>query len=160
LGECRCCSRRRPTPPLLPAIGSCGLGVGPSRIRTPARPSRRSIGGQGLRGCQATRPSRECAKVRHSFCFYGDTAFDLDSHVIAVAEKKLSHILHCVGWIPHVSSPRLEKLSWINRKREASVQPANCNVAAHVRFTPKSGHCLTTVGCPLCAKSGLMQCSN
>ena len=51
MGECRCCSRRRPTPPLLPAIGSCGLGVGPSRIRTPARPSRRSIGGQGLRGC-------------------------------------------------------------------------------------------------------------
>jgi len=51
LGECRCCSRRRSAPPLLPAIGSCGLGVGPSWIRTPARPSRRSIGGQGLRGC-------------------------------------------------------------------------------------------------------------
>jgi hypothetical protein len=28
-----------------------------------------------------------------------------------------------------------------------------------VRFTPKSGHCRATVGCPLCAKSGLMQCS-
>jgi hypothetical protein len=26
---------------------------------------------------------------------------------------------------------------------------------ANVRFTPKSGHCLRTVGCPLCAKSGL-----
>jgi hypothetical protein len=25
-----------------------------------------------------------------------------------------------------------------------------------VRFTPKSGHWQTTVGCPLCAKSGLM----
>jgi hypothetical protein len=23
-----------------------------------------------------------------------------------------------------------------------------------VRFTPKSGHCRTTLGCPLCAKSG------
>jgi hypothetical protein len=28
-----------------------------------------------------------------------------------------------------------------------------------VRFTPKSGHWQTTVGCPLCAKSGLMHCS-
>jgi hypothetical protein len=25
----------------------------------------------------------------------------------------------------------------------------------YVRFTPESGHCRTTVGCPLCAKSGL-----
>jgi hypothetical protein len=25
-----------------------------------------------------------------------------------------------------------------------------------VRFTPKSGHCRATVGCPLCARSGLM----
>ena len=56
-------------------------------------------------------PGQVCAKVRHGFCFYGDTAFDLNSPVIAVAEKKLSHILHCVGWIPHVSSPRLEKLT-------------------------------------------------
>jgi hypothetical protein len=24
----------------------------------------------------------------------------------------------------------------------------------NVRFTPKSGHCRATVGCPLCAKSG------
>jgi hypothetical protein len=29
-----------------------------------------------------------------------------------------------------------------------------------VRFTPKSGHCRTTLGCPLCAKSGLMHRSN
>jgi hypothetical protein len=27
----------------------------------------------------------------------------------------------------------------------------------HVRFTPKSGHWQTTVGCPLCAKSGCEQ---
>ena len=52
---------------------------------------------------QAVRPSRECAKVRHGFCGYSDTAFNLDSHVVAVAEKKLSHILNCVGWVPHVS---------------------------------------------------------
>jgi hypothetical protein len=28
-----------------------------------------------------------------------------------------------------------------------------------VRFTPKSGHCSATVGCPFCANSLLMQCS-
>jgi hypothetical protein len=52
---------------------------------------------------QAVRPSGECAKVGHGFCGYSDTAFDLDSHVVAVAEEKLSHILNCVGWVPHVS---------------------------------------------------------
>jgi hypothetical protein len=31
--------------------------------------------------------------------------------------------------------------------------------SADVRFTPKSGHWQVTVGCPLCAKSGLMRCS-
>jgi hypothetical protein len=30
----------------------------------------------------------------------------------------------------------------------------------NVRFTPESGHCGVTVGCPLCAKSGLMHRSN
>jgi len=29
----------------------------------------------------------------------------------------------------------------------------------NVRFTPKSGHWLSVWECPLCAKSGLMQCS-
>jgi hypothetical protein len=29
----------------------------------------------------------------------------------------------------------------------------------NVRFTPKSGHSAARPGCPLCAKSGLMQCS-
>jgi hypothetical protein len=29
-----------------------------------------------------------------------------------------------------------------------------------VCFTPKSGHPLSELGCPLCAKSGLMHCSN
>jgi hypothetical protein len=29
-----------------------------------------------------------------------------------------------------------------------------------VRFTPESGHQLRASGCPLCANSGLMQCSN
>ena len=52
---------------------------------------------------QAVRPSGECAKVRHGFCRYSCTAFNLNSHVVAVAEKKLSHILNCVGWVPHVS---------------------------------------------------------
>ena len=28
-----------------------------------------------------------------------------------------------------------------------------------VRFTPKSGHWLSVLGCPLCARSRLMQCS-
>src|SRR5215831_6195644 len=30
----------------------------------------------------------------------------------------------------------------------------------HVRFTPKSGHWLNASGCPLCARNGLMRCSN
>jgi hypothetical protein len=30
-----------------------------------------------------------------------------------------------------------------------------CGQGADVRFTPKSGHCRATVGCLLCAKSGL-----
>jgi hypothetical protein len=55
---------------------------------------------------QAVRPSGECGKVRHGFCRYGYTAFNLNSHVVAVAEKKLFHILHCVGGVSHVSSPR------------------------------------------------------
>jgi len=29
----------------------------------------------------------------------------------------------------------------------------------NVRFTPESGHWLSASECPLCAKSGLMQCS-
>jgi hypothetical protein len=31
---------------------------------------------------------------------------------------------------------------------------------ADVRFTPESGHQLSLLGCPLCAKSGLMHRSN
>jgi len=31
---------------------------------------------------------------------------------------------------------------------------------SNVRFTPKSGHCSGLMRCPLCAKSGLMHCSN
>jgi hypothetical protein len=51
------------------------------------------------------RPSSESAKVCHGFCGYGDVAFNLNSHVVAVAEKKLFHILDCVGRVPHVRSP-------------------------------------------------------
>src|SRR5215469_1967071 len=51
-------------------------------------------------------PSGECAKVRHGFRSYGDTAFNLDSHVVAVAEKKFFHVLDCVGWVPHISFPK------------------------------------------------------
>ena len=36
---------------------------------------------------QALRPSEECAKVCDGFCRYGDIAFNLDSHVVAVAEQ-------------------------------------------------------------------------
>ena len=34
-----------------------------------------------------------------------------------------------------------------------------CSAKGHVRFTPKSGHVRRTSRCPLCANSGLMQCS-
>jgi hypothetical protein len=74
----------------------------------PAPPLRRSIGGQDT-WMSKTKPSGqvgECAKVRHGFCRYGYTAFNLDSHVVAVAEKKFFHVLDCVGWVPHVSSPK------------------------------------------------------
>ena len=53
---------------------------------------------------QALRPSGKCAKVCDRFCRYGDVAFNLDSHVVAVAEKKFFHILDCVGRVSHVSS--------------------------------------------------------
>jgi hypothetical protein len=33
-------------------------------------------------------------------------------------------------------------------------------VHRHVRYFPKSGHCGATVGCPLCANSGLMHRSS
>jgi hypothetical protein len=40
----------------------------------------------------------------------------------------------------------------------SDVRPESDIVSAlDVRFTPESGHCRTTGGCPLCAKSGLMQ---
>src|SRR6516164_4269281 len=32
-------------------------------------------------------------------------------------------------------------------------------IGGNVRFTPKSGHRNSVVECPLCAKSGLVQCS-
>jgi len=47
--------RQKLVPPLVRVIDS-GCVAWPGRIKTPARPSRRSIGGQGLRGC--LRPSR------------------------------------------------------------------------------------------------------
>ena len=53
---------------------------------------------------QAVRPSGECAKVCDGFCRYGDVAFNLDPHVVAVTEKKFFHILDCVGWVSHARS--------------------------------------------------------
>ena len=35
-----------------------------------------------------------------------------------------------------------------------------CNAKRHVRFTPESRHVRCNWGCPLCAKSELMHCSN
>jgi hypothetical protein len=32
-------------------------------------------------------------------------------------------------------------------------------MSRHVRFTPKSGHSLSVLECPLCAKSRHMQCN-
>src|SRR6516164_7536920 len=55
---------------------------------------------------QTFRPRGECAKIRHCFCRYGDAVFNLDSHVVAIAEKNFFHILDCVGWVPHVSPPK------------------------------------------------------
>jgi len=37
------------------------------------------------------------AKVGYRFSGYRDTGFNLDSHVVAIAENKLLHILDCVG---------------------------------------------------------------
>ena len=44
-------------------------------------------------------------QIRHGFCGHRNTSFNLDSHVVAVAEKMLSHRLYRLCWIPHVSSP-------------------------------------------------------
>src|SRR5215471_16287838 len=70
---------------------------------------------------QAVRPSGECAKVRHGFCGYGDVAFDLNSHVVAVAKKKLFHILDCVGRVPHVRSPT-DRWNTISMSKSVSPQ--------------------------------------
>src|SRR6516164_5627610 len=59
---------------------------------------------------QAVRPRGECAKIRHCFCRYGDAVFNLDSHVVAIAEKNFFHILDCVDWVPHVSPPKRRQL--------------------------------------------------
>jgi hypothetical protein len=45
----------------------------------------------------AVRPTGKRAKVGHRFSGYRDARFNLDSHVVAIAEKKLLHILDCVG---------------------------------------------------------------
>src|SRR5262249_9015946 len=47
---------------------------------------------------------------RHCFCRYGDAVFNLDSHVVAIAQKNFFHILDCVGWVPHVSPPKRRQL--------------------------------------------------
>jgi hypothetical protein len=44
------------------------------------------------------------AKMRHGFCRYCGTRFNLDSHVVAVAEKKFLHLLDCIGCVSHASS--------------------------------------------------------
>jgi hypothetical protein len=53
---------------------------------------------------QALRPSGECAKVCDGFCRYGDVAFNLDSHIVAVAEKESPHLLDCIGCVSHARS--------------------------------------------------------
>ena len=44
----------------------------------------------------------------------------------------------------------------IGVKSVACAARSNCDV----RFTPERGHQRSALGCPLCAKSGLMRCSN
>jgi hypothetical protein len=53
---------------------------------------------------KALRPSGECAKLCDSFCRYVDVAFNLDSHVVAVAEKESPHLLDCIGCVSHARS--------------------------------------------------------
>jgi hypothetical protein len=40
------------------------------------------------------------AKVSHGFCGHGNSLFNLDPHVVAVAKKMLSHLLNRQGWVP------------------------------------------------------------
>jgi hypothetical protein len=53
-----------------------------------------------------TKPSGQVdsAQVRHGFCRYRDTRFNLDSHVVAVAEKEFLHLLDCIGCVSHARS--------------------------------------------------------
>jgi hypothetical protein len=47
-----------------------------------------------------TKPSGQVGSARKSataFCSYRDTGSNLDSHVVAIAEKKFVHLLDCIG---------------------------------------------------------------
>ena len=46
---------------------------------------------------QAIRPCLERAEVSYGFRTNWHISFNLDSHVVAIAENKLLHILDCVG---------------------------------------------------------------
>jgi hypothetical protein len=78
----------------------------------PLYPHDASTGDQGLRGC--LRPSRPAKSgVREGpprFLRLRRYHFQFDSHIVAVAGQEFLHILDCVGWVPHVSSPRLVSL--------------------------------------------------
>src|SRR5262249_31824985 len=62
----------------------------------------------------------------------------------------------------HIFGPRIVSFVAPQRDRNHVRFGSKADIGAcprHVRFTPKSGHRNSVVECPLCAKSGLMQCS-
>jgi hypothetical protein len=61
-----------------------------------------------------TKPFGQAGSARRSdgACGYRDTHFNLDSHVVAVAEKKLLHFLDCIGCVSHATSCSLA--AWLD----------------------------------------------
>ena len=85
---------------------------------------------------QAVRPSGERAKLRHGLRAYWNVGSNLDPHVIAVADKQTSHIIDCVGCVSHACSPN----RWLK---------TNITLGYSCRCRVISGHCITSVRCPL-----------
>jgi len=55
---------------------------------------------------------------------------------------------HTVEWVRFASQQN--RSGYVRFGSQADMAGRVCNV----RFTPRSGHCRTTLGCPLCAKNG------
>ena len=74
-----------------------------------------------------TKPSgqAEGAKICHGFCRYCDTRFNLDSRVVAVAEKEFPHLLDCIGCVSHARSRANSNTGDLSAVDDKSTVPDN-----------------------------------